>query len=138
MLPKRKQPESKQKIATDFKGRAVFAQYSPIGYESYKPFIDEFKSVLDSYLDKLFAAGTALDEGNKDVLDKLITDMAAKAEQHLEQQRIEHKKEIRSLANRRSGDRRAFEQQHKTLTEALAQNTQELDEIQRRCQVSKF
>ncbi|MCL2123829.1 MAG: hypothetical protein FWH34_07020, partial [Desulfovibrionaceae bacterium] len=89
MRQRKNQPENKQRIATDFKQRAPFAAYRPVDYEGYEPFL-KFKPTIDGYLEKLFAAGTALDEGNKDVVDPLIVDQCAKAEQHLERQRIEH------------------------------------------------
>jgi len=137
MLLKRNKPASEQKIARDFRLRSPFGNYRPVDYESYKPFI-EFKPVIDGYLDKLFATGTALDEGCKDAIDPLIADMAAKAEQHLARQRIEHANEIQGLSSRRSGDQRAFGQQLETLKEALVQNECELDAISRRCHISKF
>ena len=72
------------------------------------------------------------------MLDKLISDQAAKAEQHLSRQQIEHTDKIYGLNNRRSGDRRAFERELGTMREALAQNEEELDDITRRCKVGKF
>ena len=105
-----KNKSADKNIARDFQMRAPFAEYRPIEYEGYAPFLG-FKQALDGYLEKLFAAGTALDEGNKDVLDNLISDMARKAEQHLERQRIEHNDKINAFSNRRSGDRRAFERE---------------------------
>ena len=124
-------------IGTYFRGRVPFGNSRPVDYEEYEPFI-QFKPVIDGYLDKLFAAGTALDEGNKNTLDPLITDQSAKAEQHLEQQRVEHTNSLNAFNTRRDGDKRAFERELETLREALAQNEKELNDIQRRCQVGKF
>ncbi|MDR1464754.1 MAG: hypothetical protein LBJ11_05580 [Oscillospiraceae bacterium] len=136
MFP-RKKPAADKQLTTDFKQRAPFAGYTPVDYTSYDPFL-QFQPTLDGYLDKLFAAGSALDEGNKDAVDPLIADMAAKAEQHLEQQRIEHTDKIKGFDNRRSGDQQAFERQLETLRAALAQNAEELELIERRCKVAKF
>ena len=136
MLLRKNKAEDKR-IKKDFQMRAPFSEYRPVDYEGYKPFL-EFKPVIDGYLEKLFAAGTALDEGNKNVLDDLINDMAGKAEQHLERQRIEHTDKIHAFSNRRRGDERAFGRELETLKEALAQNEEELDDIERRCKVGKF
>jgi hypothetical protein len=136
MLQRKNKNENKH-LANDFKMRAPFAAYRPVEYDGYKPFLD-FKPVIDGYLEKLFAAGSALDEGNKDAIDPLIADMAAKAERHLEQQRIEHADKIHGFHHRRSGDQRAFARELETLKEAHAQNEQELEQIERRCNVAKF
>jgi hypothetical protein len=133
----RKKPPADKRLTTDFKQRAPFAGYQPVDYEGYEPFL-QFKPVIDGYLEKLFAAGGALDEGNKDAVDPLIADMAAKAEQHLERQRIEHADKIRGFDSRRSGDQRAFARELETLQAALAQNAEELELIERRCKVAKF
>ena len=129
-------PENKP-IGTYFRGRVPFGNSRPVDYEEYEPFVS-FKPIIDGYLEKLFAAGSALDEGNKDVVDPLIADMATKAEQHLEQQRIDHANSLNAFNTRRGGDKRAFERELETLREALAQNEKDLEDIQRRCKVGKF
>jgi len=137
MLLSKNKTADKQTIATDFRLRSPFSGYRPVDYEEYKPFVN-FQPTLDGYLNKLFATGSALDAGNKNTLDPLVADMAAKAEQHLERQRVEHTDKIHGFSNRRSGDQHAFERELEALREALAENEEELAEIERHYKVNKF
>ena len=126
-----------KQIFRDFKLRAPFAMYRPVDYQEYEPFIN-FKPVMDAYLKKLFAKADGLDIGNKNAVDPLISDMAAKAEQNLKMQQIDHVDKIHAFHNRRAGDRRAFERELEALHSALAQNEEELEDIGQRHKRKKF
>jgi len=136
MIRNKNDPTDKQ-IVRDFKLRAPFATYRPVDYREYEPFI-QFKPTINSYLKKLFAQKDTLDEGNKNAIDPLIADMAAKAEQHLRYQQIEHIDKIHGFYNRRVGDRHAFERELENLNTALEQNEEELEEIKQRHKSQKF
>ena len=123
-------------IAHDFTMRAPFASYRPVDYRGFEPFL-RFKPEIDGYLAKLFAE-EAVDEGEKDVLDALVHDVTAKAEQDLDHQKIEHIDKIHSFYNRRVGDKRAFERELEVLNTALAENEKELEAIEERHNVNKF
>ena len=123
--------------STGFKSRAPYSGYRPVDYEGLSEFID-MKPVLDGYLEKLFAGDSSVDEGNKDTLDPLINDMAEKAEQDLNRQRIDHTDNIHRICDRRVGDKFMFEKQLEQLKVALEENEQELDEIESRYKVNKF
>jgi len=131
------QTKTKDSIVTDFKHRAPFGGYRPVDYEEYEPFA-RLKPTLDDHLEKLFAGDTSIDEGNKDVIDPLIIDMAAKAEQDLNRQQTYHIDKIHSINNRRAGDKLAFERQLEQLNTALIENEKELEDIESRYRVNKF
>ena len=137
MFQNKHQTKATDSIVTDFKHRAPYGGYRPVDYEDYEPFI-RMTSTLDSHLDKLFAGETSIDAGNKDVIDHLIIDMAAKAEQDLNRQQIDHTDKIHSISNRRTGDRLAFERQLEQLQAELADNEHELADIESRYRVNKF
>ena len=125
----------KNNIATDFKMRSPFGTYRPVDYKEYAPFVN-LKPALDGHLEKLFAGD--LDEGNKDALNPLINDMAAKAEQDLNRQKVSHTESINNFYNRHVADKLAFEKQREQLKAALEENEQELEEVGQRYNVNKF
>ena len=137
MLRLKNKATDKNGAVTELKLRTPFGGHRPIEYTDYAPFVS-LKPELDGYIEKLFAGDNSMDEGSKDVLDNLIYDSAAKAEQDLNRQKINHMDNIHSLRDRRVGDKLAFERQLEQLKTALEENDQELEEIKARYDVNKF
>jgi len=99
------------------------------------PFVN-FTPTIDEYLTKLFAG--EIDEGNKDVLDAYITDMAAQAIEDLKKQQSAHADKIHDLYHRRVGDKLAFERHLEQLNGDLERNEEELQTIDQRQRATKF
>ncbi len=115
---------TEMEVVKDFERRIPYWGYRTVNYIVDQAFL-EFKDEIDAYLDKLF--GGDIDDGNGDVLDSLITDVARIAEEKLLQQRTEHRDTIKSFDIRMQGDILAFEKHLENLKEKLAdtEKTQE-------------
>lgn len=108
--------------AKDFERRIPFWSYRAVAYKGYEPFL-QFKPEIDSYLEKLFAK--EIDDGNGDILDCMIGDMARHAKKDLARQRTEHRDMIKSFDIRAQSDKRAFENQRSLLKDYLAENVKQ-------------
>ena len=122
-------------IVTDFKLRAPFWSYRTVPYREYEPFIS-FKPEIDGYLERLLQG--EIDDGNGDVLDNLINDMARQAEKDLDKQRTEHGDTIKSFDIRNQGDKRAVKHELDLLQSEIGENEQQLADIKTRLNKDKF
>lgn len=122
-------------IVSDFKLRAPFWSYRTVPYREYVPFV-EFISAIDGYLERLFQG--EIDDGNGDVLDNMICDMARQAEKDLDKQHIEHGDTIKSFDIRNQGDKKAFMHERDLLQAEIQENEQQLAEIKTRMKQDKF
>lgn len=138
-LFKKKKPtrvvDDTESIVTDFRLRSPFWCYRAVSYRVWEPFAGYGKTI-DSYLEKLFEG--EIDDGNGDVLDNMICDMARQAERDLDRQHTEHGDIIRTFGIRSQGDRRAFVQERGLLQSALDETEQHLDEVRARMRKDEF
>lgn len=107
---------SEEAVVNDFERRIPYWSYRPTNYKVFEPFM-EYKSEIDGYLEKLFNG--EIDDGNGDVLDNMIMDMARQAEKSLAKQHTEHGDIIKSFDIRAKSDRIAFEDELKLLRDRL-------------------
>lgn len=119
----------------DFKLRTPYWFYRTISYQMYYPFAI-YTQNLNSYLARLFQG--KIDDGNGDVLDNLICDMARQAERDLDKQLTEHGDVIKALAIRNEGDRIAFLKERSLLQQELDEVEDVLAEIKKRLLNDKF
>ena len=122
-------------VVQDFVLRAPFWSYRTVPYRGYEPFV-EYGPAIDKYLESLFKG--EIDDGNGDVLDNLICDMARQAEKDLDLQRTQHRDTIKSLDLRNQGDHWAFQHERALLETEIVDCEQELAEIKRRLRTDKF
>ena len=115
----KKSVDNKEVIVNDFQRRIPYWSYRATNYGVYEPFI-KFKDEIDGYLAKLFSG--EIDDGNGDVLDNMIFDMARQAEKSLAEQRTEHRDIIKSFDIRMKSDRDAFERELELLRTQLEDN----------------
>jgi hypothetical protein len=127
--------DNTETVVYDFKLRAPFWSYRTVPYREYEPF-SGFTPEINSHLDKLFQG--EIDDGNGDVLDNMICDMARQAEKDLDKQRTEHGDIIKSFDIRNRGDRTAFEHELTLLQSELLENEQQTAEIKTRLKQDKF
>ena len=106
-------------VVNDFERRIPYWSYRTVNYSIPERFL-RYKEEIDEYLRHLFEG--EIDDGNGDVLDNLILDMAMQAELSLEQQKIEHKDLITSFNIRAKSDKVAFENELMLLEEKLSEN----------------
>lgn len=118
--------DSEEVIVNDFQRRTPYWSYRTTSYKAYEPFM-EYEPVLDEHLEKLFNG--EIDDGNGDVLDRLVMDIERQAEKFLAHQRIEHRDTIKSFDIRARSDQKAFERQLTLLKEQLERNEKD----QERC-----
>lgn len=130
-----KSVESEEVIVSDFQRRIPYWSYRTTGYKVYEPFM-EYEQVLDEHLEKLFSG--EIDDGNGDVLDRLIIDMARQAEKFLVQQRAEHRDTIKSFDIRARSDQKAFESQLTLLREQLERNQQNQEKYRELIDADEF
>jgi len=120
---------------SDFRLRSPFWCYRTVPYRTCESF-DGYGPVIDSYLSKLFQG--EIDDGNGDVLDNMICDMARQAEKDLERQHTEHGDIIHSFGIRAQGDRRAFAHERDLLQRTLEETEQHLAEVSGRMRRDEF
>ena len=117
------QMKSKQKneeeMLRDFKRRIPFWGYRPVRYSIMEDFKD-YKTDIDDYLERIFSG--EVDDGNANILDDLILDMARQAERNLSQQRTDHEDSIKSIDIRAKSDKRAFELELERIKKSLEDN----------------
>lgn len=121
--------------AKDFERRIPFWNYRAVDYKNYEPFF-QFRAEIDGYLEKLFAG--EIDDGNGNVLDCIIGDMARQAEKDLARQRTEHRDMIKSFDIRAQSDRRAFENQLSLLKDYLAENRKKQEKYRVHVEANEF
>jgi len=119
----------------DFKLRIPFWSYRAVPYREYEPFAN-LQPVIDDYLAKLFQG--EIDDGNGDVLDNTICDMARQAEKDLDRQHTEHGDVLKSFDIRSKGDQRSFIHDRAELLAELEENQRQLEEIRSRVKRDKF
>ena len=127
--------EQDDTVVHDFLRRAPYWSYRVTDYRPYAPFSD-FRGGLDGYLEKLLAG--EIDDGNGDVLDNLIGDMARQALLDLEKQRADHQDYLRSLDARTVGDRDQFQRCRDALERDLNRNLQEQAALEQRADRHTF
>ena len=127
--------ETEDTVVRDFQRRAPFWSYRVTEYRPFAPFA-EFRKELDGYLEKLFAG--EIDDGNGDVLDNLIVDIARQAQFDLEKQRADHQDNLRNLQLRTVGDRSQFLEARKTLAVDLDDNLIEQEALKKRLRNQTF
>lgn len=130
-----KSVNSEKVVMKDFERRIPYWSYRPVNYEVCKPF-KEYKTEIDGYLEKLFKG--EIDDGNGDVLDNMIMDMARQAEKSLVNQRAEHRDMIKSLDIRAKSDRRAFGYQLELLKEQLEINKHNQEKYSKLADADEF
>lgn len=126
---------SEKMVMNDFERRIPYWSYRPVSYEVYEPF-KEYKTEIDGYLEKLFNG--EIDDGNGDVLDNMIMDMARQAEKSLNRQRVEHRDMIKSLDIRAQSDRKAFKCQLELLKEQLENNKHNQEKYNKLADADEF
>lgn len=124
-----------ENIVKDFTLRTPFNSYRPTEYREYETFFN-FKNEIDEYLESLFEG--EIDDGNGDVLDNMINDMARQAEKDLEKQHTEHGDTIKSFEIRHRADKLAFENERNLLCAKINENECQLNEIILRIKNEKF
>ena len=124
-----------ESIVADFKLRAPFWSYRTVPYREYEPFVN-FTADIDNYLERLFEG--EIDDGNGNVLDNIICDMARQAEEHLKRQHTEHRDTIKSFDIRNKGDKTAFMNERILLQAEIEDTEQQIEEVKRRMKRDKF
>ena len=127
--------EQDDTVVRDFQRRAPYWSYRVTDYRPYAPF-SAFRQELDGYLEKLLAG--EIDDGNGDVLDNLIGDMARQALLDLEKQRADHQDNLRSLEVRTVGDRDQFQRYRDALEHDLNRNLQAQAALEQRADKHTF
>ena len=127
--------EQDDTVVRDFQRRAPYWSYRVTDYRPYAPF-SAFRQELDGYLEKLLAG--EIDDGNGDVLDNLIGDMARQALLDLEKQRADHQDNLRSLEVRTVGDRDQFQRYRDALEHDLNRNLQAQAALEQRADQHTF
>lgn len=127
--------ETEDTVVRDFQRRAPYWSYRVTDYRPFAPFT-EFRKELDGYLEKLFAG--EIDDGNGDVLDNMIGDMARQALLDLDRQRADHQDNLRNLELRTVGDRSHFLEHRQTLAGALDRNLLEQETLEARLKNHTF
>ena len=114
----------------DFRRRiqSLFESYRCADYKVYSELTGEnMKPRLDDHLEKLFDG--EVDDGNGDMLDKLIFGAYRKAVSDLNMQRLDHKDMNRRLVARRKSDREDFSKLLEERRQALERVETEYESI---------
>ena len=109
-----------------FKRKLLYWSYRPVKYQIYPPFAS-LRETIDQSLARLFEG--ELDEGNEDVLDNMICDIARQAYSDLERQKAEHEDMIRTLCAKAEQDKAMFEREFSHLQEDLDRNRKEQETL---------
>lgn len=123
-------------IVNGFVLRAPFWSYRAAEYRRYDSFY-EYQIKLDKYMDNLFDA-KAIDDGNGNVMNNLIDNIADKAYADLEKQKIDHEDVIEYFNIRFRADKLHFSKELKLLQKELEKNERQIAEINQRYYKNKF
>lgn len=96
-----------------------------------------FERVIDYELGEL-NNNAAIDEGNADVLDQLIEDVANRALKEIARQKAEHEISIAGLGTRYIADPIQFQRNYEDMKEQLKELDEECDDLKRRNKNNKF
>lgn len=120
---------TKEESLKNFTRKIPYGGYRPVDYEILKNF-ENLMPVLDSMLQKLFQGG--IDEGNDNVLDSIICDVAGEALLDLERQKIRHRDVIEDLRLEFLSNKAGFQQALGDAEIELKELEAELETIRKR------
>lgn len=123
--------EQQDEVVKDFSRKVPHWSYRPAPYQIFSPF-SNLVTDLDAKLQTFFECPGSIDEGNANVLDNYIVDMACEAVEDLKSQRMSHWKVINNLDKDRSSNRRGFQEELDFCKSELAEIEAELAEIKSR------
>lgn len=118
-------------IVKDFIRKVPHWGYSPASYQIFSPFAN-LGTDLDAKLQTFFECPGSIDEGNANVLDNYIVDMACEAVEDLKSQRMLHRRVIKDLYLAMLANRRGFQEELDFCESELAEIEAELAEIKSR------